>query len=201
MRLVWWLPVLAFARPASAHVPPLPAHYAPLFEQAHSWTYDVATTMYDIEDYRRARPPKKTTHVTVICKVTMVAGFRHAAASRIACDGDTDPMSPIAGDYAATPDGLYRLTRFPKTETELGELLGEQLVEAKPHAYRTQAEHAVHGVREDHHAWCTFDDTSRQPDGMVRSQCFKPNVGIASGDFDGGGENWRRVSYQLKPHH
>jgi len=195
----WCLLVLVLARPAIADVPPLPAHYATMFEQAHSWTYDVATTVYDIEDFRHARPPKKTIHTTVTCKVTMVAGFRHGAASRIACDGDTDPMSPIAGDYGATPDGLYRLTRFPRKESELGELLGEQLVEAKPHAYRTQGDR-VHGVREDHHAWCAFDDTSRDPDGMVRTQCFKPYVGIANGTFDGGGENWRRVSYQVKHH-
>jgi len=131
MRLVWCLPVIAFARPATANMPQLPAHYAPLFEHAHSWTYDVATTIYDIEDFHKARPPKKTIHTTVVCKVAQVVGFHHGAAAHVACDGDPDAGYPIAGDWGATEDGLYRLTRFPKTEAELTESLGEQIVGAK----------------------------------------------------------------------
>ena len=35
------------------------------------------------------------------------------------------------------------------------------------------------------------------PDGAIRSQCFSTG-GISTGDFDGGGEEWRRVSYRLR---
>lgn len=199
MRLLWCLAVVAFARPATANMPQLPAHYAALFEHAHHWTYDVATTIYDIEDFHKARPPKKTMHTTVVCKVAHVSGFRHGAASRIECDGDPDAGYPLAGDYGATEDGLYRLSRFPKSEAELAESLGEQIVGAKPHVWRKRVDHAVRGLREDAHSgWCAFEDTTQSSDGATRSQCFKAGVGIASGDYDGGGENWRRVSYQLK---
>jgi len=188
--------LIALAAPARADVPEMPPSYAQLFDQAHSWSYDVATTTYDVEDFHKARPPKRTAHHIVTCKVTMVMALPHGAASRVACDGEIDPTVTIAGDWGATADGLFRITGFPKTEADIAN--GTPILPAKPHPFRHSDHDAVHGLRSTAHAWCIFDDTSHDDGGFTRSQCFEANVGIVSGELEGGGDDWRRVSYRLK---
>jgi hypothetical protein len=185
----WVVPLCAVAGVAAAD--PLPAAYAPLFDPSHVWTYDVATTTYDITDYRHARAPKRTAHSTVTCKVAAVQAFAHGSASRIECDGDLEPG--IAGTYVATADGLFRLASFPRTEAEL--VGGTAILAARPHAWKKVDAGAIHGLKVSGKSWCEFGDTSNDSDGATWSQCFE--AGIASGDFEGG-EAWRRVSYHLK---
>ena len=193
----WWFALIALgaARPATADVPAMPAFYAQLFDQAHSWSYDVATTTYDISDFRKARPPKRTAHATVTCKVTMVMAFPHGAASRVTCDGEIDPELTIAGDYGATPEGLFKTASFAHSEADIAN--GTPILPAHPHAWRRADHDTVRGLRANGSAWCVFDDTSHDG-GYVRSQCFEPNVGFASGEVEAAGEDWRKVSYHLK---
>lgn len=182
-------------RPARAEVPTLPAIYAQLFDQQHRWSYDVSTTTYDISDFRKARPPKRTSHVTVTCQVTMVTAFAHGAASRVTCDGEIDPELTIAGDYGATDEGLFRVASFPASEADIA--AGTQLIAARPRAWRRADHDVVRGLRATGHAWCVFDDERHTDSGATKSFCFEPNVGIASGTFEGG-EDWRKVSYRIK---
>jgi hypothetical protein len=161
---------------ASAEPPP----YGALFEAGRTWTYDVTTTTYDIDNWGPlTRPPKVTKHSTVTCTATATA---------ITCDGPLEP--PVAGTYELTPDGLARDHAL--------------LLPAKPRASRKithdDAMHAdrIEGVRARQTSWCTFDDsTDVELDGAAREQCFGAQ-GVTSGDFDGGGGDWRKVSYRLK---
>jgi len=198
----WWLGSFALGvclatgdRLAGAEAPALPAIYAQLFDQQHRWSYDVATTTYDISDFRKARPPKRTLHVTVTCQVTEVTAFAHGAASRVTCDGDVDPELAIAGDWGATADGLFKLASFPRSEDEIAS--GTPIITARPRAWRRADHDVVHGLRANGRAWCLFDDARRTDDGGTKSLCFEPNVGIASATFEGG-EDWRKVSYRVK---
>ena len=173
----WW-PVLLL--PLVAHAEPPP--YAALVEPGRTWTYDVATTTYDIANWGSlTRPPKLTTHAVVTCIV--------GATGEIACDGPLEPA--IAGRYEVTPEGLVRDHAL--------------VIAAKPRAFRkTSRDAAMHadlvsGVRLGHASWCVFEDTSDvDPDGAVREQCFGPR-GITSGEFDGGGGDWRHTRYTLRP--
>ena len=196
MRIGWfviaWGVSMARAEPAK-----LPEHYAALFDAGRTWTYDVATTTYDQENWGpKTRPPKKTESAVATCKVASVGAIGAAQTSAIECDRDLEQLAPVAGLYVATADGLYRVHELPRTEAELA-ALGEPLIGARPRPFRTAVHEAVHGLRGSHNGWCTYDDTSDDPDGAVKSQCYS-SAGIATGDFDGGGEEWRKVSYRLR---
>jgi hypothetical protein len=165
------LPLVAQAEP-----PP----NAALFEAGRTWTYDVTTTTYDIANWGSlTRPPKVTAHAVVTCT---------SSGDAITCDGPLEP--PVAGRYASTADGLERDRAL--------------ILAARPKATRKvahdEAMHAdrISGVRPGHGGWCVFEDSSDvDPDGASTEQCFGP-TGIQSGDFDGGGGDWRRVSYRLR---
>ncbi len=169
-------PLLFVPLVAQAEAPP----NAALFEAGRTWVYDVTTTTYDIANWGSlTRPPKVTTHAVVTCT---------ASGSAITCDGPLEP--PVAGRYASTADGLERE--------------GALVLAAKPKAFRRVAhDDAMHadrisGVRAGRGGWCAFEDSSDvDPDGASTEQCFAP-TGIQSGDFDGGGGDWRRVSYRLR---
>ncbi len=192
LAMPWMLSVaLAHGEPAK-----LPEHYAALFDAGRTFTYDVATTTYDQENWGpKTRPPKKTERTIATCKVAKIGAIGSAQTSAIECDHDIEVLAPVAGLYVATADGLFRVTALPATEAELA-TLGEPLLSAKPRAFRT-AVHGVHGLRGSHVGWCTYDDTSDDVDGSIKSQCYSSS-GIATGDFDGGGEEWRKVSYRLR---
>ena len=176
----WWpllfVPLVARAEPA-----PGAALGAAMVEAGRTWVYDVTTTTFDIANWGSlTRPPRITTHAVVTCTET---------AGAIACDGSLEPA--VAGRYALTADGLARD--------------GALVLAAKPKAVR-QVTHdaamhadAITGVRAGRAGWCVFADSSDvDPDGAITEQCFGPR-GIESGDFDGGGGDWRRVSYRLRP--
>ncbi len=172
----WWPIVLV---PALLHAEPVRTNAA-LFEVGRTWTYDVTTTTYDIANWGSlTRPPKVTRHAVVTCT---------AATATITCDGALEPA--VAGRYTETDDGLHRdgalvLARAPKPFRKVTH-------DAAMHA------DLIQGLRGSAAGWCTFEDSSDvDPDGASRSQCFGP-TGIQSGDFDGGGGDWRRVSYRLR---
>jgi hypothetical protein len=190
---------LALLWPAIAAAEP-----SPFVELGRTWTYDLTRTSFDVEGWGSAsRPPKKTERVVVTCTVTQIASFwasprpSTGVASRIECDHELDP--PIAGDYAVTPDGLFRISDFAHP------VLGDVLLAANPKPVRTVAHdpalHAdrVRGLRPRGAIWCVFDDTSGVDldAGATTEQCFGA-TGIASGDYDGGGGDWRRATYRLR---
>jgi len=162
----WWLVLVA----SSAHAEP----FAGIFEPGRTWTYDVATTTYDIENWGSlTRPPKHTTHATVTCT---------SDGQAIACDGALEPA--VAGRYEVTADGLVRDGRL---------VLAKKPYRKVTHDAQMNADR-VEGVR----GTCAFTDTSEvELDGATTEQCFT-DKGVASGEFDGGGGDWRKVTYRLR---
>ena len=170
----WVLVLIPLA--ASAEPPP----YGALFEVGRTWVYDVSTTTYDIEHWGPlTRPPKVTRHTVVTCTAT---------ATEIACDGLLEP--PVAGTYELTPDGLARdhvplLAIKPRPSRKVSH-------DDAMHADRTS------GIRARQSSWCWFDDTSDvELDGAAREQCIGAQ-GVTGGELDGGGGDWRKVSYRLR---
>lgn len=181
--------VAVLAAPAAAGVLEPARHYAALFELNHAWTYDVAMTTWDpdVEPDAHGHMKKKTVKSVVNCAITQVARFSTAFISELHCDDDL----PIAGFYAATSAGLFRIPAWVHIKDDLPEL-DTPLIAAAPKVFRKKTHDDffkadyIQGVKRKGTAWCIYDDSSGFADGGPTSTCF--DKGIASGFDDTGGE-------------
>jgi hypothetical protein len=176
MRLV--LLVVLLAHTAHADAPRLPAHYAKLFQQGATWTYDIAVTGWDhdklqamearginIHKLASSRWPRRTDRRQLKCKVDRVATYASSIVSEVSCDQDAPPMITIPGVFFATAKGLYRLADFPTKEpSPLDD--GEVEIAAAPKVFRTETQiekqqgggKTVVGIRIENGAWCKYDE-------------------------------------------
>jgi hypothetical protein len=173
------LVVVVIAGTAHADAPRLPAHYAKLFQQGATWTYDIVVTNWDHEKLQAmgakgidiykipsSRWPRRSSKERMKCKVDRVATYAKAIASEVSCDKEMMPMITIPGVFLATTKGLYRLAEFPTKESELPLDDGDVVIAAAPKAFRTVTKienqqgggTAVRGIRVEGGAWCTYDE-------------------------------------------
>lgn len=189
--------LLLLCATADAGVPKLPRHYAALFEVNHAWTYDVALTTWDFEHPgKNGKLPKKTDRSVVDCKVARTELFDAAFISEVTCS----EAFPVAGVYAATAAGLFKIDEWPKTAADLPEL-GEPWVLSKPTAWHKKHHDTffkadyTEGVRKQGLGWCVYSDTTQFADGGPVNVCF--DQGIASALNDTGGE-LHRLEYKAR---
>ncbi len=94
---------------------PVPApHYAALFKEGATWSYDLKSTATGGEN-----PDDKTeTTGAATCKVASVGTFAGGVTSTITCDTPLveSGADPLAGAWAADASGLYKLEGDAATE-------------------------------------------------------------------------------------
>ena len=196
-------PVVASQKPATPapevgpkYVPP--AHYRALFERWRKFTYRSTSKLesFDSSIPKRERSTTETDELT--CEVREVLSFRNAIVSEIDCTGD----ERIPGVYAATPDGLIRLSRLPGSESEIAGLkLGELIIGAAPAPGRKveklpegEIERWVHQTREGE--WCAGQSDTIGDESTLEF-CFGEGLGIVSYTSSWAGGSSREVSVYL----
>jgi hypothetical protein len=189
------LAVLAILCSSSAALadPKLPAHYAGLFENGRTWTYELAVTDFDhVErpDGTLQAVRGKPVRSKFTCTVADVTGV----VATITCDKEIDSVYSfrVDGQWVATKTGIAR---------DEG---GPVLVGARPKVTRTRTKtefggHLVIAVTSPAKGtWCNVEDTTKYGagDGAITTVCFKAGA-IASGKLDYHGGTPRIVEYKL----
>lgn len=174
---------------SAAAGPPLPAHYAELFDEGRRWTYDVKVTTWDhakMENLDTQRVPMKPwprrveKHV-VTCRVAKVAQLGSARVAEVTCDKEVDRKLDVPGIYVATAAGLHRYGgTFPQSESDVADL-DPPLIAAKPKAMRETTNEPFAGndtyrltrtVKRGGAAWCTSQRFDGAAHDGTRSMCF-----------------------------
>jgi hypothetical protein len=188
---------------AHADPPKLAAHIAPMFERGKTWVYDISLQRWGDIDPRTDKPTRHTDHDKVTCKVSEVVQRAGVPVSRVTCDKDLGWKFPVAGCYAGTAGGLWRIiceTGLPDADEVRTVLHDPPLIATAPTVFEKVSrmggpdpkhDLAITGLRESPKigGWCTYGDTSKgDPDGGRIVECYAPGIGIESGYNDVGGE-------------
>ena len=180
--------------------------YADLFEKGRIWRYRAVRqrAMWDDQDPNAHEDGNVTTRdeATYACRATDVRTFVEAAVVDIECDeGD----NRIAGVYAADADGLWRLSGFPESASELASLRGDSvIISATPREVHEREEFdegeagefgqefTVSSVGDT--GWCV-GHSSWGGDESGETICFETGAGISSFEhgFAGGSIQTERV--------
>ena len=173
----------------------LPAHYAALFENGRTWTYELSVTGFDFverPDGTMKAVPGKPVRSTFSCTVTEVA----ANVATITCDKEIDSA------YSFRVDGAWVATKAGIARDEGG----PALVPARPRVSRTRTKtdfggHLVIAVTSPAKGtWCNVVDTTKYGagDGAITTVCLDAG-GVASGKLDYHGGTPRIVEYKRVP--
>lgn len=178
---------------------PLPAHYAAMFDKGKTWVYDWSLVTFGAEDEKTGKPTHLTERGKVTCKVAEVTRRGGATVAHITCDQDLGRKFLVAGDWAATDKGLWRIGEASDADAIRDALKEPPTIEGQPkvgekitHVDLFDKKHdtIVTGIRESAKikGWCAYEDSSNaDPDGGRVVTCFAQGIGIQSGYDDVGG--------------
>ncbi len=163
-----------------------------LFEQGKSWTFALETKITPPMDIGQ---PTTTVDGPMTCSVDNVRTIGDARVAKLTCKGSTDENLPTMY-WLRNAQGLWGYYAG-MDEAELAKQFAspnpkEMLLAAVPFAHKTEAKDAdgaisIHWAKPgDAGTWCT-GYTFAMGDEAGWEMCFKPGVGIVSGNwFDAG---------------
>ena len=179
----------------------LPAHYAELFKEGATFTYDVSITTWDAKlgeiDTQKVpmkKWPRHTAKHVATCTVSKVVTLGAATASLVTCDKEIDPKFHVAGVYIATERGLHRGgSALPASADELSDL-EPPIIAAKPRKRTSTTREKAAGdtqfvvtdtIRQVGRAWCVSRTFKGAPHDGTERTCYGGTVTRGGNDIAG----------------